>query len=341
MRLCGLDERLERTFRLLRARICASRPNATTAVGVSLPFLVFFGRAPCVSPSDRSVSRLATLLAPAHTHRDDTAGRQTAHTREAFDGLCKGCSCAERLRDLAAQSLISSAAIMAMSRGGGYPCPGLRADGCVDAVRGAAVLESSCERDRDVGISLPPADPTARCRSRVGTRRRSFSCCSSSRPSSIRSFRRCSASAFVFIQRAAARADAPRPIQAPADRPAIIGLIHTFFIRMGDILATYAVIGFALLPFLRHDDRTVLRWAGDVFSDRSLCADGGGGLGRVTTAAGSETGGAPRTPLMDAAQGFSTGGYVDIVKGNVIFTGAQVVRASCDVLSARLRDVPA
>ena len=29
---------------------------------------------------------------------------------------------------------------------------------------------------------------------------------------------------------------------------------------------------------------------------------------------------------MDAAQGFSTGGYVDIVKGNVIFTAAQVVR---------------
>jgi uncharacterized membrane protein YeiB len=97
---------------------------------------------------------------------------------------------------------------------------------------------------------------------------------------------------------------------------------------MGDILATYAVIGFALLPFLRRDDRTVLRWAaGMLFLPIILYA-----LMVVVAWAASlpppdpKSGGAPPQFLMDAAQGFSTGDYVDIVKGNVIFTGAQVVR---------------
>ena len=41
----------------------------------------------------------------------------------------------------------------------------------------------------------------------------------------------------------------------------LIGLAHSTFIWFGDILATYAVLGFALIPFVRRDDRAVLRWA--------------------------------------------------------------------------------
>jgi uncharacterized protein len=41
----------------------------------------------------------------------------------------------------------------------------------------------------------------------------------------------------------------------------LIGLIHTLLIWFGDILVTYALLGFVLVPFLRRDDRSVLRWA--------------------------------------------------------------------------------
>ena len=133
----------------------------------------------------------------------------------------------------------------------------------------------------------------------------------------------------VFIQRAAARgADAPRLFKRRLTGLLIIGLIHTFLIWMGDILATYAVIGFALLPFLRRDDRTVLRWAAGMLLLPIVLYT----LMVVAAWAASlppqdpGSGGAPPQFLMDAAQGFSSGGYVDIVKGNVIFTGAQVVR---------------
>jgi uncharacterized protein len=63
----------------------------------------------------------------------------------------------------------------------------------------------------------------------------------------------------VFVQRATARgADAARMFKRRLTGLLIIGLIHTFLIWMGDILAVYAVTGFALVPFLRRDDRTVL-----------------------------------------------------------------------------------
>lgn len=66
----------------------------------------------------------------------------------------------------------------------------------------------------------------------------------------------------VFIQRAAARgANAPRLFKRRLTGLLIIGLVHTFLIWMGDILTTYAIIGFALVPFIKRDDRTVLRWA--------------------------------------------------------------------------------
>lgn len=40
-----------------------------------------------------------------------------------------------------------------------------------------------------------------------------------------------------------------------------IGLVHLFGIWLGDVLTTYAVVGFVLLLFRQRSDRTVLAWA--------------------------------------------------------------------------------
>jgi len=41
----------------------------------------------------------------------------------------------------------------------------------------------------------------------------------------------------------------------------VIGLIHTFLIWHGDILTTYALAGFALVPFRHRSTRTLLTWS--------------------------------------------------------------------------------
>ena len=133
----------------------------------------------------------------------------------------------------------------------------------------------------------------------------------------------------VFVQRAAARgADAPHLFKRRLTGLLIIGLIHTFLIWMGDILATYALIGFALLPFMRRDDRSVLRWAAAMML-LPIVLYGLMVLGAQAAPAAPQPSGADGGPppvLVDAADGFATGGYADVVKGNAIFTAAQVVR---------------
>jgi uncharacterized protein len=133
----------------------------------------------------------------------------------------------------------------------------------------------------------------------------------------------------VFVQRAAARgADAPRLFKRRLIGLLIIGLVHTLLIWMGDILLTYAIIGFALVPFLRKDDRTVLRWSGAMLLlPIGLYAAMFAGA-RLAGVAPQASGGTDAPPqfLIDAAAAFATGGYLDVVRANVIFTVAQVVR---------------
>jgi uncharacterized protein len=133
----------------------------------------------------------------------------------------------------------------------------------------------------------------------------------------------------VFVQRAAARgADAARLFKGRLRGLLIIGLVHTLLIWMGDILATYAIIGFALVPFLRRDDRTVLRWALAML----LLPIGLYAVMTIGAWAASVpprppgTGDAPPPFIVEAAAAFATGSYVDVVKANVVFTAAQVVR---------------
>jgi len=133
----------------------------------------------------------------------------------------------------------------------------------------------------------------------------------------------------VFIQRTAARGANPaRLFKRRLLGLLMIGLVHTLLIWMGDILTTYAVIGFALVPFIKRDDRSVLRWATAMlllpialYAVMFVAAK----AASAQPAVGVGSGELPQF-LVDAAAGFATGGYADVVKGNAIFTVAQVVR---------------
>jgi uncharacterized protein len=133
----------------------------------------------------------------------------------------------------------------------------------------------------------------------------------------------------VFVQRAAARGtDAARLFKRRLTGLLIIGLVHTFLIWMGDILATYAIIGFALVPFLRKDDRTVLRWAAAMlilpialYALLMVVAWAASMPAQPSGAAGG-----PPPILLQAAAGFAAGGYWEVLKGNAILTAAQIVR---------------
>jgi uncharacterized protein len=106
----------------------------------------------------------------------------------------------------------------------------------------------------------------------------------------------------------------------------LIGVAHSTFIWFGDILATYAVLGFALIPFLRRDDRAVLRWAAIM-----LLAP----IALYALLIGLASFGPPPPPqtenglppiLVTAIDGIAHGGYIDMVRGNVTFTIANALR---------------
>lgn len=137
----------------------------------------------------------------------------------------------------------------------------------------------------------------------------------------------------VFTSRAAARhADAARLFKRRLTGLLIIGLVHSVLIWMGDILLTYAVLGFALVPFLRRDDRTILRWAfGMLLLPIALYALLAGAAAIVAprpAPSGQTTSvAAPLPPpLQDAADAFADGTYPEVVLGNAVFTAAQVAR---------------
>lgn len=136
----------------------------------------------------------------------------------------------------------------------------------------------------------------------------------------------------VFVSRAAARgADAARLFRRRMVGLLAIGVIHSVFIWMGDILATYAVMGFALLPFLRKDDRRLLQWATAMLLlpillyGATLAAVAIATADGLRLSAGNEAGALPPV-LAGAVASFANGSYADVVQGNVIFTAANAVR---------------
>ena len=132
----------------------------------------------------------------------------------------------------------------------------------------------------------------------------------------------------VFVERASGRgADPARLFKRRLLGLLLIGLVHTLLIWFGDILVTYAVLGFVLVPFLRRDDRVVLRWAaGMLVAPIALYAMLFAAAGQpAQTAAGGATDELPAI-LATAVQSFSHGSYFQILAGNVVFTAANIVR---------------
>lgn len=110
----------------------------------------------------------------------------------------------------------------------------------------------------------------------------------------------------------------------------LIGLVHTFLIWFGDILTVYALFGFALLAFRRQPDRALIRWIAALL----LCPIviyGVGALGAIASGLspgpGADSGMGALPPFLAAAvEHFRSGGYLDIVRGNVAFTAGGWVR---------------
>jgi uncharacterized protein len=131
----------------------------------------------------------------------------------------------------------------------------------------------------------------------------------------------------VFVQRASARgADAAGLFKRRLLGLLLIGLIHTLLIWFGDILVTYALLGFVLVPFLRRGDRSVLRWAlamlvAPIVLYAILVAMAGQPVQPST-----DSGGELPPILATATLSFSHGNYVQILAGNLVFTVANLVR---------------
>lgn len=132
----------------------------------------------------------------------------------------------------------------------------------------------------------------------------------------------------VFVERAASRgADAVRLFKRRLVGLLLIGLGHTLLIWYGDILVTYAVLGFGLIPFLRKDDRVLLRIAVILFL-LPVALYAVAALGVWFLAPSQDVGEAAARPavLATASQHFASGSYPQIVFGNVVYTAANVLR---------------
>ena len=131
----------------------------------------------------------------------------------------------------------------------------------------------------------------------------------------------------VFIERAAARgADAVRLFKRRLVGLLLIGLVHTVFVWYGDILVTYAVLGFGLIPFLRKSDRALLRTAVLLFLLPAALYVAGAVVISFLPSGPVERGGGLPPVLADAADHFGRGSYPQVVASNLVFTAANVVR---------------
>jgi len=132
----------------------------------------------------------------------------------------------------------------------------------------------------------------------------------------------------VFIQRASARGhDAVRLFKRRLVGLLLIGLAHTWLIWYGDILTNYAVIGFGLIPFLRRDDRAVLRaaalWLASPVAFYLVLL----GLAQLAPPPAQTAGDGSLPPVLaNAVNAFAHGRYLDVLKANVIFTIGNIVR---------------
>jgi uncharacterized protein len=130
----------------------------------------------------------------------------------------------------------------------------------------------------------------------------------------------------IFLDRASTRgADPARLFRRRLTGLLIIGLVHTIFIWFGDILNVYAVLGFLLLPFRRAATRTLLFWAAAVCAS-PIVLYGLAWLAALAAGVRPEAPGGEAGPLppflVEAIRAFSGGSYLDVLRGNLVFTAA-------------------
>jgi uncharacterized protein len=124
----------------------------------------------------------------------------------------------------------------------------------------------------------------------------------------------------------------------------LIGCAHLFGLWLGDILTTYATLGFALLLFRKRADKTLLIWATVlVFAVPLAMAGipkliplltGGGGESAADAAkAAMERSNQARAEVMEA---FSHGTYLEMVRGNARYYFGQFIQGMLPVLFALL-----
>jgi uncharacterized protein len=85
------------------------------------------------------------------------------------------------------------------------------------------------------------------------------------------------------------------------------------------------LIGFALIPFLRRDDRSILRWASAMLASPIVIYLVVAVGASFAPPAGPADGSLPPF-LQEATDKFAYGSYLEMVEGNVVFTLAQLVR---------------
>ena len=132
----------------------------------------------------------------------------------------------------------------------------------------------------------------------------------------------------VFVARAQARGvDAVRLFRRRLTGLLLIGLAHALLIWFGDILVTYAILGFGLIPFLRRPDRTLLRWAAAMLLlPVAIYAIAGAVVAIVGLPPGAPPNGDLPPIMAQAANDLAHGSYLEVIRANVIFTVGNVVR---------------
>ena len=101
----------------------------------------------------------------------------------------------------------------------------------------------------------------------------------------------------------------------------LIGLIHAIFIWSGDILVTYALVGFLLIPFRRQSDKTLVFWVVALTVWTFF----------VVWLLGSSEDGFPLSYIERATRAYGAGGYLEATRQRLTDTGLTLLNLTVTV----------